>query len=271
MDKPFPAYSGDDPYIFISYAHEDSDVVFPEIQWLKDQGFNLWYDEGISPGSEWHQELADRIDRCHLFLYFITPRSAASDHCQREVHYAIDNGKQLLAVHLEETELPSGINLSLGNMQAIMRHELPDLDYRIKLVKSASSHIERGVGVAAEPTPTIVGVSRKVTAAISIVTLLIGLLISAIALWNPQPTVQAADTPLRRFPLNTMPKLTARIGMTLAISNDGQHIYFYGRSGQESGIFHRDLEDVTEALVSGTEAGLLRANYSGGLRVSPDK
>ncbi len=73
MERPFSAYIGDDPYIFVSYAHEDGDDVFPEIQLLKDQGFNIWYDEGISPGSEWHQELADRIDDSSLFLYFITP------------------------------------------------------------------------------------------------------------------------------------------------------------------------------------------------------
>ena len=44
MEKPFAAYQGDEPYIFVSYAHEDSEVVYPEIQWLKDQGFNIWYD-----------------------------------------------------------------------------------------------------------------------------------------------------------------------------------------------------------------------------------
>ena len=47
MDNPFSAYQGSEPYVFVSYAHEDCDVVFPEILWLRDQGFNIWYDEGI--------------------------------------------------------------------------------------------------------------------------------------------------------------------------------------------------------------------------------
>ena len=55
MDQPFVAYQGDESYIFVSYAHEDSDAVFPEIQWLRDQGFNLWYDEGIAAGHEWRE------------------------------------------------------------------------------------------------------------------------------------------------------------------------------------------------------------------------
>ena len=48
MERPFPAYTGDAPYIFVSYSHEDDEIVYPEIQWLKDQGFNIWDDEGIS-------------------------------------------------------------------------------------------------------------------------------------------------------------------------------------------------------------------------------
>ena len=73
METPFVAYTGNQPYVFVCYAHEDSDVVFPEIQWLKNQGFNIWYDEGISPGSEWRDELADSISKASLFLYFVSP------------------------------------------------------------------------------------------------------------------------------------------------------------------------------------------------------
>ena len=50
MERPFPAYKGDDSYIFVSYAHADADEVYPEITWLKEAGINIWYDEGISAG-----------------------------------------------------------------------------------------------------------------------------------------------------------------------------------------------------------------------------
>jgi len=55
VDRPFPAYKGEEPYIFVCYAHEDSDVVYPELQRLHDGGVNIWYDEGIAPGHEWTQ------------------------------------------------------------------------------------------------------------------------------------------------------------------------------------------------------------------------
>ena len=34
MEKPFPAYTGDEPYVFVCYAHEDSGTVYPEMAWL---------------------------------------------------------------------------------------------------------------------------------------------------------------------------------------------------------------------------------------------
>ncbi len=52
MERPFPAYEGSEPYIFVSYSHEDAAAVYPEIEWLRQQGVNIWYDEGISPGHQ---------------------------------------------------------------------------------------------------------------------------------------------------------------------------------------------------------------------------
>ncbi len=160
MDKPFAAYTGDEPYVFVCYSHEDSDVVFPEVQWLKDQGFNIWYDEGISPGTEWRDELADSISNASLFLYFVSPRSIRSQHCKREINFALEKNLPLSIVYLEKTELPSGLGLSLSSIQAIVRPELSELDYRIKLLKSTSSQIERGIGNA-PPVSTTSGENRS--------------------------------------------------------------------------------------------------------------
>lgn len=49
---PFAASSGSDPYVFVSYSHQDSEKVFPIIKQLHEKGYRIWYDEGIDPGSE---------------------------------------------------------------------------------------------------------------------------------------------------------------------------------------------------------------------------
>ena len=57
MDRPLAAYKCDEPYVFVCYAHEDGDVVYPEMAWLQDQKVRLWYDERISGGHVWRQEI----------------------------------------------------------------------------------------------------------------------------------------------------------------------------------------------------------------------
>ena len=139
MERPFPAYHGDAPFVFVSYSHADSDVVFPEIAWLRSQGIRIWYDEGISPGGKWRTELADRIRDARLFLFFVSPQSARSVHCEREVDFAIDEGKRLLVVYLEETTLPSGLALSFASLQAIVRDDVSSDVFREKLLAGTAA------------------------------------------------------------------------------------------------------------------------------------
>ena len=40
----FKPYEGAEPYIFISYAHADSDEVLPVVEDLYRRGYNIWYD-----------------------------------------------------------------------------------------------------------------------------------------------------------------------------------------------------------------------------------
>jgi len=61
MEKPFSAYAGDSPSVFVCYAHDDAGFVYPEIKWLHEHGVNIWYDEGISPGAEFPEELGNAI------------------------------------------------------------------------------------------------------------------------------------------------------------------------------------------------------------------
>jgi hypothetical protein len=68
MERPFPAYKGEQPYIFVCYAHTDAAFVYPELIRLRDSGFNVWYDEGIAPGHTWRDEVALALTQCHVFL-----------------------------------------------------------------------------------------------------------------------------------------------------------------------------------------------------------
>ena len=147
MDQPFPAYQGDEPYVFVCYAHDDSAVVYPEMQWLRDQGVNLWYDEGISAGKVWRAEIAEAIQGASKFLYYISAASLASAHCNREVNYALDRDFEVLPVYLEEVDLTPELDLALNRVQALHRDQ--DANYQ--------QHLLHGLGqsAAVEQPPVV--------------------------------------------------------------------------------------------------------------------
>ena len=67
---PFEAYVGNEPYVFISYAHKDSEQVFKEISSLNSAGYKIWYDEGIEASTEWPEEIANAVLGCSAFFGF---------------------------------------------------------------------------------------------------------------------------------------------------------------------------------------------------------
>jgi formylglycine-generating enzyme required for sulfatase activity len=122
---PFEAYQGDEPYVFISYAHKDVAMVYEEIEHLRLTGVKIWYDEGIDASNEWPDEIANAVIGCTVFLVFVSPRATQSVNCRNEINLALNKSKPFLAIHLEETELPPGLELRMGDLQAILRYKLP--------------------------------------------------------------------------------------------------------------------------------------------------
>jgi hypothetical protein len=133
---PFQAYAGDRPFAFVSYAHKDSEWVYPELRRLHDMGMRIWYDEGIDPGNEWPEDVARALDRCLLFLVFISPRAVESKNVRNEINFAINHDKPFVAIHIEETSLPKGLELRMGDVQAILRWRMPEDRYVRQMEKT---------------------------------------------------------------------------------------------------------------------------------------
>lgn len=129
---PFPAYRGNEPYIFISYAHADADTVFPIIKQFYDQGYHIWYDEGIAPGNEWTNEIADALEGAAVFLVFLTPDSEKSINVRDEINFAINDNKPFLGIHLKETDLTGGLKLRVGTKQAILKYNMSEEEFLYK-------------------------------------------------------------------------------------------------------------------------------------------
>jgi TolB-like protein len=190
MDRPFPAYIGEKPYVFVSYSHRDSQAVYTELTWLKESGFNVWYDEGIEAGTEWREEIASAVENAKVILFFVTTASARSKNCRREVNFALDQQIPIVAVHLETTDLSGGLKMTLSEIQAILKHEIPTEEYQQKLLSRISSYLNQ------ETTPTASAINKRPTltmgAAIAIV-FTIGVLASGLL------SIDYRDEPVRRL------------------------------------------------------------------------
>ena len=84
METTFAAYHGDEPYVFVCYANADVERVYPEMDWLHDQGVRIWYYEGISAGKNWRETIGDSLLAADQILFFVSYASLNSDHCNRE-------------------------------------------------------------------------------------------------------------------------------------------------------------------------------------------
>ena len=147
MERPFRAYSGDEPYIFVSYAHADAAAVYEQLAWLTGSGFNVWYDEGIIPGHSWPEELAQAIQNCSVFVLFVTPQSALSEHCERELAFVLDAHKPVLAIHLAPCDLPAGMKLNLGTSQGVLKYDESQQSYEQKVVGALTEALSGFGGV----------------------------------------------------------------------------------------------------------------------------
>ena len=102
MSSFFKPYEGTRPFLFISYAHRQSDEVVETIRILHEKGYRLWYDEGIPAGSDWPANIAQHMRDCEKVVFFLSERAMESPNCYSEMRTAVRSGKPILVVRLED-------------------------------------------------------------------------------------------------------------------------------------------------------------------------
>lgn len=155
-----PAYQGELPYIFISYAHKDADAVLPALAAMQKKGFRLWFDLGIEAGTEWSNNIAAHLRDCSVFVAFVSHNSAKSENCLDEIAFAKSHQKPSLMIFLEEeVVLPEGTEMQTARFQRMFLSRQGNLEeFTENLLKSpmfAPSLEERDDSVPVPvPTPT---------------------------------------------------------------------------------------------------------------------
>ena len=112
-------YNGNEPYIFISYSHIDTDKVSPIVKRLDNDGYRLWYDEGIPTTVRFNNVIAERIDSCEFMLLFISDNYIVSDYCNSELNFAEQEKKKLICIYEKGVRLNPRFKMLKANVHGI--------------------------------------------------------------------------------------------------------------------------------------------------------
>ena len=87
--------------VFVSYSHLDRTFVRRLHTALTGREKEVWVDDhGIPPASKWADYLKEAIETADSFVFVISPDSASSVECRKELDYAASLGKRIIPLNL---------------------------------------------------------------------------------------------------------------------------------------------------------------------------
>lgn len=129
MPDFFAPYEGSEPFVFVSYAHKDTDIVLPIIRGLHDRGVRVWYDGGVEVGNEWPEYIAEHLAKSFCVVGFVSRNFGDSHNCRREINFAIEERKEPIVIYMESKSLLSpGMRMQLGSLHALFYDRYPNLE-----------------------------------------------------------------------------------------------------------------------------------------------
>ncbi|PJF42984.1 MAG: hypothetical protein CUN55_09395 [Phototrophicales bacterium] len=84
--------------IFVTYSHEDRVVVDLLIQDICQLGHTVWYDQQLTAGHVWWDEVLQQIISAELIIAAISPAWLRTHSCQLELSYAYELNKRILPI-----------------------------------------------------------------------------------------------------------------------------------------------------------------------------
>jgi hypothetical protein len=113
-EELFTPYVGEDKYIFVSYRHTDSELVYDIITAFHNRGYRLWHDEGIPSGAQFTKHLAKKVKECEVFFCFLSPEYVEAEYCMKELHFAFQKKRRVIPIFLKEFNLPDDVEFELS-------------------------------------------------------------------------------------------------------------------------------------------------------------
>ncbi len=100
-------------YLFVSYAHKDKKIVNNIIGALESKGVSLWFDNGITAGADWSENIGSKLEGASLVLLMLSKASVRSKNVRREIVFAQENNIPILTVQIGSPRLDDDLKKRL--------------------------------------------------------------------------------------------------------------------------------------------------------------
>jgi len=179
--------------VFISYSRRDFRFVRDLALDLREAGMNPWLDVTSIRGSErWNSRIQSALQECAHFLLVVSPYSLKSPHVQRELRQALEDGKPIVPVLLQTTDLGEQLGdieyidfrvdytKAFATLVSLLRGEDPQLSDWLDIPPKPTSNFLRIVPLFYIPCPR----SVKVISTLIAVSTLLKMMIAGGAIFN---------------------------------------------------------------------------------------
>lgn len=133
-------YDGNKPYVFISYAHEDTKSMENIKSLFEAYGIRYWYDKGLHSGDDWNKVIANHLFKATACVVLLSPESVKSVYVKNELSFAMSHNIPVHALKIKEFDIPIDIQIMTGATQRIDDSK----GYEEKLIESLSEDVRTG-------------------------------------------------------------------------------------------------------------------------------
>jgi len=163
-----PPYEGSDPYLYLCFAEQDREAVFPLLRHLYSRGCRIWYSLENTADLEKLDRQQERMNGASLVVLYLTDNVREAGNVKNSLLYYQQHGKPVISIDTDDgdNELSVGLTAAAKHIDGRAGRTAEDLETELIRTEGFSQEL---IG---DP-PKKKGVLRKAAAVMLAVALLV--------------------------------------------------------------------------------------------------
>ena len=119
MYRNCPPYEGSDPYLYLCFAEQDREAVFPLLRHLYSRGCRIWYSTESTADLEKLNRQQERMNGASLVVLYLTDNVRENGNVKNTLLYYQQQGKPVISIDTDDgdNELSVGLTASAKHIE----------------------------------------------------------------------------------------------------------------------------------------------------------